>query len=365
MARKKGDNKWKDFETLIYNIEKSFENYPDLKVTCEKNAYLIDKLENRRQIDILIKIENINNNISNLPYLIAIECKDYRTSKVSIEKIEGYVTKYNNITQVQQVFVIGKKGFQSGSIKVANHYNIGLYEVPDIDLNKVKNWLGIDFINELHLDILMELKQIETYIIEKIGESIIMDTKYQSNKIGIIKLYYKDDDKICYLDTLNNFIQEEISIKQKEFSDIGMLHRIIRKDKEYELNNIPIDISFEGIYLALPINETIEYIQIKEVKILLSLNFSEFLRPVIKSIYYKSLNKEVRSKEAEIADFPLVKQNNVYRIIKDLDSNSYKSFLIDENNELKAVPYMSVDIEKKEFIRYDGVKVIIPDYLFQ
>jgi len=356
MAKLKNNHSGKGFEVLIHSIELTLQRFPNMKIIYGKDAYLVDKLGNNRQIDILIQVNKPDGDANKESYFIAIECKDYRSSKVSIDRMEGYVTKYNNIPEVKQVIVVGKKGFQKGAIKVANHYKIGLYEVPEMD--NIGDWLDFSFVQELHLEIQIEIDKIK---MESNGKEYNCSNS-NSNNIKVLALFTRQEDNFHLLCNLEEFILQEADKKEASLVELAMMIRGIDKVAKTRLeDNIPITINkFQDIYLVID-NELREFFKLTEISILLSLRFQSFERPMIESRYYKPLEATSLPQNAVIADFSLIKKENIYRIVKATNTNYYNFFHINENNELNQIPQIEIDMERRVLKKYDGTEIKISD----
>ena len=68
------------------------------------------------------------------PHTVAVECKDYKSGLVSVEKIEAFNTKLADIAAKKGVYIT-KKGYQKSAIATAKHYNITLLTFDIADRN--------------------------------------------------------------------------------------------------------------------------------------------------------------------------------------------------------------------------------------
>lgn len=112
------EKKWKKFERLTAAIHLvDMKDHVDVKW---------DEKIDGRQFDVILKFKaNFYN------YLTVIECKDY-TRKVSVDKIESFITKSRDVGANKAIFV-SSSGFQEGAIKVAGKHNIELFTLEEIN----------------------------------------------------------------------------------------------------------------------------------------------------------------------------------------------------------------------------------------
>lgn len=140
MAKKNG----KSFEKLVAIIQETYKDSLDTKIHL--NYRIKDKLNKGkiREFDIFIttKINNYNFNI-------AIECKDYK-SPVPVEKIEAFNSKCNTVSNINKKIIISPKGFQSGALENAIHFDIELYTLESVDKYIVEQWINIDSFKKVH-----------------------------------------------------------------------------------------------------------------------------------------------------------------------------------------------------------------------
>jgi hypothetical protein len=81
-----------------------------------------------RQVDLWLEAQSPQ-------HTIAVECKDYESGLVSVEKVEAFNTKLIDITANKGIYVT-KNGYQRSAKATAEHYNIILMTLDIVDKNK-------------------------------------------------------------------------------------------------------------------------------------------------------------------------------------------------------------------------------------
>lgn len=127
------NKKWERFERLVASI-----NATKMK---EANVKWNDFIEGR-QFDVTARFK-----IGDFNYLTVIECKDY-SSKISVEKVEAFVTKSIGV-KANKAVIVSSSGFQSGCRIVAERYGIELFELSESEelSNELLNALVTPAIN--------------------------------------------------------------------------------------------------------------------------------------------------------------------------------------------------------------------------
>ncbi len=82
------------------------------------------------------------------PHSIAIECKDYESGLITVEKIEAFQTKLTDIAANKGIYVTNK-GYQKSARATAEHYNIVLLVFNIVDKNNPPQDLNDQQILEL------------------------------------------------------------------------------------------------------------------------------------------------------------------------------------------------------------------------
>ena len=116
------------FERLIATIQQRID--PSSRVT--HNEYLIDRLRQRRQFDVIIR-----GMFAGQAMLGVIECKDLH-KRVGTPEIDAFHTKAQDINANFKI-IASKSGFTTPAIDKARHYGIRLVSLLDPDI------LGSDF----------------------------------------------------------------------------------------------------------------------------------------------------------------------------------------------------------------------------
>lgn len=140
------DSRWKKFEKIVAGIHKL--SAEGAEVTF--NDKIIGKRSRRtRQIDISIRFRQ-----TFYDYLAIIECKDYE-AKVSIEKVEAFRTKIEDVGAMKGIMV-SASGFQEGAIRSAEAFNIELFTLTEVrsDWTRVikADAINLPFPTEITLD---------------------------------------------------------------------------------------------------------------------------------------------------------------------------------------------------------------------
>ncbi|MCX6556948.1 MAG: restriction endonuclease [Candidatus Aminicenantes bacterium] len=81
-----------------------------------------------RQVDLWLEAPNPR-------HTVAVECKDYESGLVSVEKVEAFHTKLKDIAANKGIYVT-KNGYQRSAEATAEHYGIVLLTFDFVDKNK-------------------------------------------------------------------------------------------------------------------------------------------------------------------------------------------------------------------------------------
>jgi hypothetical protein len=125
-------------------------NYPPEGAEVTFDDKITGKRTGRtRQLDISIRFRQ-----SFYDYLAIIECKDYR-AKVSIEKVEAFRTKMEDVGAMKGIMV-SPSGFQEGAIRSAEAFNIELFTLTQVKSDWTKtikaDVINLPFPTEIALD---------------------------------------------------------------------------------------------------------------------------------------------------------------------------------------------------------------------
>ncbi|MFD2523309.1 restriction endonuclease [Emticicia soli] len=189
---KKPYNNGKSFENLNYLIQLAKNDNPNTTVYFDHK--LKSKVGGRRQFDIIIEIKS-----NDFIFLVGIECKDYNTTNVPIDRIEAFQTKCN-VCGIDRKIMIASKGFQKEAIDSASFFNIDLYILSEISSEDVKDWIDIERFKFIK----------ENYSIQKIILLLEKETSVEFIKGEIpINLKVQTTNKSEY--SLGTFIQSIFS----------------------------------------------------------------------------------------------------------------------------------------------------------
>lgn len=130
------DNKNKniEYEIFVKEIYQSLlENDEINTVKVQHDVNLYGKSGCQHQIDVYWEFES-----AGVTTRIAVECKNYNTSNISIGKIRDFYAALVDIGNISGIFVC-KNGYQSGAIKFASYYGINVVEIRT---PKESDWEG-------------------------------------------------------------------------------------------------------------------------------------------------------------------------------------------------------------------------------
>lgn len=113
-----------EYEKFTREIYQTFLDNEDIKhIKVEHNVDLVGRSGCKHQIDVYYEFE-----IAGIRHRVAVECKNFNTSNVSIGKIRDFYGVLTDLGNVQGTFVC-KNGYQSGAIRYADYYGINLKEL--------------------------------------------------------------------------------------------------------------------------------------------------------------------------------------------------------------------------------------------
>lgn len=121
---------WKDFEIHAAKAIIKWVERDGVKLDSKDfDARIIGKVtKSVRQVDLWLETRNPR-------HAVAIECKDYMSGLVSVEKMEAFRTKLTDISADKGVYVT-KNGYQRSAKATAEHYNIVLMTLDIVDKKK-------------------------------------------------------------------------------------------------------------------------------------------------------------------------------------------------------------------------------------
>lgn len=113
------------FVHQVYQLLQKADSEDGIKnITIEKNKIMTDRNGRDRQFDIFWEYTILGHK-----YTTAIECKNY-TSRVSIDKVEAFVTKINSLN-ISKGIMVSRHGFQAGAEAVATEHGISLVSIRE------------------------------------------------------------------------------------------------------------------------------------------------------------------------------------------------------------------------------------------
>jgi hypothetical protein len=141
------DPKWKKFEKIIAGIHMLVAEGAEVKF----DDHIPDRVTgDDRQIDVSVRFKQ-----GLYDHLVIIECKDYGSRNVSMEKVEAFETKKKDVGATLGIMV-SPKGFQKGAVKKAKFYNIELYTLTEVKSDWTKHIkaevLSLPFPTNIELD---------------------------------------------------------------------------------------------------------------------------------------------------------------------------------------------------------------------
>lgn len=125
------------FERIVARIQQMM----DPTSTVLHNGYLIDRVGNRRQYDVIIRGEFAGRSVLGI-----LECKDHKRKK-GPDTVEAFAKKTENLGANLRV-IVSKSGFTPQALKLAKHENIGCVSLlPDenaqVGFNIGNIWYGV------------------------------------------------------------------------------------------------------------------------------------------------------------------------------------------------------------------------------
>jgi hypothetical protein len=109
------------YEKFAQSIYQTLLDNEDIKPTkVQHNVDLLGRSGCKHQIDVYWEYE-----IAGIIHRVAIECKNYNTSNISIGRVRDFFAALTDIGNISGIFVC-KSNYQSGAIKFADFYGINL-----------------------------------------------------------------------------------------------------------------------------------------------------------------------------------------------------------------------------------------------
>lgn len=115
------DKSGKSLEKAVARIQQML----DPGSTVTHDVYIVDRLKNRRQFDVVIRGQAAGRD-----YLGVIEAKDW-SNKIGTPEVEAFVAKARNVN-ANFILMVSKMGFSEPGLKLARHEGVGtLSLLPD------------------------------------------------------------------------------------------------------------------------------------------------------------------------------------------------------------------------------------------
>lgn len=133
----------KALEQLVGIIQEHLKDNPDVQI--KRNAKLINRSGNKREIDVFVQTKVNGENIG-----IAFECKDYKR-KVTEPTIDAFWAKINDLPQVHKGIIVTTTGYTPGAQKEATEHKIGLYLIDEMPIDEIipnYNFYGVRMLAE-------------------------------------------------------------------------------------------------------------------------------------------------------------------------------------------------------------------------
>jgi restriction endonuclease len=227
-----GTNKNTEYEKFTQEVYQTFIDNEDIKpLRVEHNIKLEGRSGCKHQIDVYYEFE-----IADILHRVAIECKNFNTSNVSIGRIRDFYGVLTDLGNVQGTFVC-KNGYQSGAIKYANYYGINLKElrppadndwegrIKDIEINL--NFIGLDIKNRNTL--------IDTdWYAKKHGEIDEKQTYKSSGMSNEMQILDKNGNRIT------DFYELDNKLPQNWIEEFDVIH-------EYKFEEAYIQVADKGL----------------------------------------------------------------------------------------------------------------------
>lgn len=179
------------------------------------------KIKNRngveREFDIFIMTNVMGYNVS-----IAIECKDHKNRKITMNEVEAFDKKCDGFNYINKKIFISKEGFQSGAIIEAKSLGIELYEIDTLNENEIYNLLKVENVITIEQKFKIEMYQ---FIFTDNSSGFKVDKLLVDDISFSLKDFFtqimKSNPKYFYEDQIQLIKSEEIvrRLKEKSFKD--------------------------------------------------------------------------------------------------------------------------------------------------
>lgn len=231
-------NNGKRTEKLVRLIQEALKDFTNTRIFSN---YKIKNCGGRkREIDVLLKTT-----INNFEILIAIECKDYKTS-VPVEKIEAFNGKCQRIKGISKKIFVATNGYQADAFKAAKDFDIDLYNLNELEIHDIIQWLPIKQLKAKYLlkpphGINMDAEQCD---IEKIPKDKELIVHFYDNRPPI---------------SLTAFLWNSVIYENQRRLKAILIYDFMKNDNNFNYQTIiPYVVDYSGIYVKGENDKTIK-----------------------------------------------------------------------------------------------------------
>lgn len=222
-------NNGRKTEKLVRLIQETLKDFPNTKIFSN---YKIENISGRtREIDVLLK-----STINNFEIIIAIECKDYKTS-ISVEKIEAFNSKCQRIRGISKKIFVATNGYQKDALAAAKDFDIELYNLNEINTQEIFSWIPIKQLKAKYL--LKTPYKLKINAEQKDLETIPIDEELTIH-------FYDGRNSII----LTGFLWNEVIYKNQDKLKSLLLYDFMKNTSNINYQTIiPYSMDFSGIYI--------------------------------------------------------------------------------------------------------------------
>jgi len=289
-------NNGKKLEKLVRLIQESLKDFPNTEIFS--NYKIENNSGKKREIDVLLKTT-----INNFDLIIAIECKDYKIS-VPVKEIEAFNSKCKRIKGISKKIFVASNGYQADAIEAANDFEIELYNLNEIDNQKIINWFPIIQLKGNYL-----LKQPYHIFIDKSEEDLI--TTKEKDELTVY--FYDNTPPMLLTGLLWNTIVFE---KQRELKS-KLLYYFMKYDKNLNYQTIfPFKVELSGAYLKGKNGKRVNLLRVDS--------------------YVIGWLEEIPANIIEARSYKKYKEETIAKIVTvDIDKNEVANFVFTKDKEVK------------------------------
>lgn len=113
------------FELLVQRLEEFLKIDSEVKILPDYKIKNLEGFERQFDVYILSKVQEYD-------IEIAIECKEYGSEAVDVEKIESFQCKCQRIPSINKKVFVSQTGYTKGAVAAANIYGITLLNIEDM-----------------------------------------------------------------------------------------------------------------------------------------------------------------------------------------------------------------------------------------